>query len=203
MPSLSGRRLLVLVLVPYAGWLVFAYEYHFLDGVNLAFHEAGHLFFAFFGQTLQMLGGTIFQLGVPVLCSLHFARRGRAFETALCGVWLGESVMNVARYMADAQAMVLPLVGGGIHDWNWLLGRLDLVHHCRTLGAVVHGLGSLIVVASLVASWRLGAEDEMDLLSFEEATALGVDAPWPPDRGAQGSSHPAAPPADEPRPGRS
>ena len=55
-------------------WLVFDYEYHFLDGVNLAFHEAGHLFFAFFGQTLQFLGGTLGQLLFPLALSAAAGR---------------------------------------------------------------------------------------------------------------------------------
>lgn len=36
--------------------------YLFIDGVNLAFHEAGHLIFAPFGSTLGILGGTLGQL---------------------------------------------------------------------------------------------------------------------------------------------
>lgn len=181
---MSGRRLLVLALVPYAAWLVLAYRYHFLDGVNLAFHEAGHLFLRPFGRTLHVLGGTLAQLAVPALCAGHLARQGRPFEAAICGVWLGESAMYAGRYIADAQALALPLVGGHIHDWNWLLGRSGLIAHCRLLGLLAHGLGSLAVVASLVAAWRLGAEPAgPPLPSFEEATGAGslprAEAPDP------------------------
>jgi hypothetical protein len=119
-----GRRILTLAMAPYALWLVLAYEYHFLDGVNLAFHEAGHLFLTPLGLTLHVLGGTLLQLAVPLVCAAHFLREGRRFEPWVCVFWAGESLMYTAFYMADAVAMALPLVGGGeIHDWNWLLGR--------------------------------------------------------------------------------
>ncbi|HJO38060.1 MAG: hypothetical protein QGG24_02925 [Vicinamibacterales bacterium] len=82
-----ARGLLALLLTPYVGWLVFAYHYHFLDGVNLALHEGGHLMFAAFGQTLQVLGGTIGQLFFPIACAASFAHRKQIFEAAVCGVW--------------------------------------------------------------------------------------------------------------------
>jgi len=34
-----------------------------LDGANLIFHEAGHVIFAFFGEFLQFLGGSITERG--------------------------------------------------------------------------------------------------------------------------------------------
>lgn len=191
---MSGRRLLVLALVPYAAWLVLAYRYHFLDGVNLAFHEAGHLFLRPFGQTLHVLGGTLAQLAFPALCVGHLAREGRRFEAALCGVWLGESALYAGRYIADAQAMALPLVGGHIHDWNWLLSEAGLLHHARVLGGLVHGVGSLVVIGSLVLAWRLApseAEGEVRIPSFEAMTGREAGRPE-----ASGSGD--APPGDRP-----
>jgi hypothetical protein len=145
-----GKRLLVVALVPYVGWLVFAYKYHFIDGVNLAFHEAGHLFFSFFGQTLQVLGGTIGQLFFPAACCAHFLARRQSVGAALCCIWFAESLMYTARYLADAQTQALPLVGGHIHDWNWLLSRAGLLAHCETIGALLHLVASIVAIAALV-----------------------------------------------------
>jgi len=61
--------------------------------------------------------------------------------------------LNVARYMADAQAMALPLVGGEIHDWNWLLSRIGLLSHCGGLATLTHLLGSAVIVASLYGAF--------------------------------------------------
>jgi hypothetical protein len=144
-----AKRLLVAAFVPYVAWLVFAYQYHFIDGVNLAFHEAGHLFFSFLGQTLHMLGGTIGQLFFPVACCVHFLRREQSIEAAICCIWFAESLMYTACYLADAQALALPLVGGHIHDWNWLLSRAGLLAHCETIGSALHVVASLIATAAL------------------------------------------------------
>ncbi|HBZ72460.1 MAG TPA: hypothetical protein DEP35_23080 [Deltaproteobacteria bacterium] len=150
---MTARALLLLALIPYAAWLIFAYDYHFLDGANLLFHEAGHVFFGLFGQTLGMLGGTLGQLVFPVAAGLQFLGTGRAFDACVCGMWLGENLLNVARYMGDAQAMVLPLVGGEIHDWNWLLSRIGLLSHCTQLAGLTHLLGSAVIVASLCGAF--------------------------------------------------
>jgi hypothetical protein len=150
-----ARRILALALVPYVLWLVFAYEYHFLDGVNLLFHEAGHVFFGLFGPTLHFLGGTLAQLFFPLAAGLHFLTRRELFETAVCTVWLAESGMYAAEYIADAQAQVLPLVGGHTHDWGWLLSRWGLLARCETIGAGVHGLSSLLALAAVASACGL------------------------------------------------
>jgi hypothetical protein len=168
------RRVVAVALAPYAAWLIFGYEGHFLDGVNLAFHEAGHLFLLPFGQALHFLGGTLAQLAVPAAAALHFRARGDRFAAAICWLWLGESGMNVAVYMADARAQALPLVGGGVHDWLWLLSKTGLLAHCETLGSLLH-LGASGVVA--VAWWAAARHAFASDVSGESASrsALGVD----------------------------
>jgi len=148
-----AKRLLLVPILVYACWIAFAYEYHFLDGVNLLFHEAGHLFAAFFGQTMHFLGGTFGQLFFPVACAFHFLQARQFYETWLMGIWFGESLMNTARYLGDAQAQSLPLVGGHIHDWNWLLGRWDLLGHCEAIARGLHLFAALIVFACLAGAW--------------------------------------------------
>jgi hypothetical protein len=124
----------------------------FLDGVNLAFHEAGHLFFSFGGSTLHYLGGTLGQVLVPAALGAHFLlRREQPFAAALCLWWLGESLVNVSIYMADARALALPLVGGGDHDWNELFHRFGLLGEdavLRTSG-LTRAAGVLTMLAGL------------------------------------------------------
>jgi hypothetical protein len=158
------RRLGLLVLFAYVLWLCFAYSYHFIDGVNLAFHEAGHVFFAFFGQTLQILGGTILQLAFPIASWIHFKRRQEEWAATLCLVWISESLMYSAHYLADARAQILPLVGGHIHDWHWLLSRLGLLQHCEEIGWGLHLLASLLAVGALLqAGRRTFGEEKADM----------------------------------------
>ncbi len=98
-----ARWLLLAALAPYVVWLVLGYQYHFLDGVNLLFHEAGHLFLGLFGPTLHFLGGTLAQLFFPAACGMHFLVRGQRYEAAVVGVWLAESLMYAAEYIGDAR----------------------------------------------------------------------------------------------------
>ena len=170
-----AQRTLVVALVPYAAWLVLDYDYHFIDGVNLLFHEAGHLFLTPFGKVLHFLGGTLGQLFFPAACAFHFLREDRRFEAAVCTLWLGESLMYAAEYVADARAQLLPLVGGHIHDWAWLLGRWSLLQHCEQIGVFVHGVGSLVVLGALVAAAQRAFAPAPPSPEPPAAVALGRD----------------------------
>ncbi len=139
----------------YVAWLVFAYRYHFLDGVNLLVHEAGHVFFGFFGEVLGRLGGTLLQLLFPIAFVAYFARWGQRFEAAVCGVWAAESAMYTAEYIADAQLRALPLVGGHIHDWHWLLSRAGILGWCEEIGLGLHLLASVVAIACV---WLVARE---------------------------------------------
>jgi len=149
-----ARALLAGLLALYGGWLLVDYRWHFVDGANLLFHEAGHVFFGFLGPTLGILGGTLGQLFFPVACAVHFLRRASVAEAAAAVVWLGENLMNVALYVADARAQVLPRVGGEIHDWHWLLSRWGLLAHDIGVARGVRVLGALVVVAGVALALR-------------------------------------------------
>ncbi len=156
-----AKRLFLIPVSAYVLWIVFDYKYHFLDGANLLFHEGGHIFLAFFGQTFHFLGGTIGQLFFPVACARHFVQQQKFFETFLMGIWFAESLMNTARYLGDAVAQSLPLVGGHIHDWNWLLSRWGLLEHCQGIETGLHVFASLMAIACLAGAARecLSGED--------------------------------------------
>ena len=147
-----GRRILFIALVPYVIWLVFCYRYHLIDGVNLAVHEVGHIVFTPFGQTMHMLGGSIGQMVFPIALIIYFLRRAERFEAAVCTVWAAESLMYMAVYLGDAKAQALPLVGGHIHDWNWLLGRIGMVDQCELIASLMHGFASLVAIGAMVAA---------------------------------------------------
>ncbi|MCL6614342.1 MAG: GYF domain-containing protein [Firmicutes bacterium] len=121
----------------------------FLDWVDLPFHEAGHVLFGIFGEFIGFLGGTIMQLLIPAVVTFSFARAGKVIGVRFALFWLGQSFLNVARYAADARAVDLPLIGG-MHDWNYLLGRLDLLQYDATVGAFFTTLGGLSFLAATV-----------------------------------------------------
>ncbi len=129
----------------------------FLDRVNLFLHEGGHFVFRIFGtMTMHIIGGTFTQLAFPAAFGLYFwfARRD-VFATVVMVFWFGQNLLGVARYMYDAVDMALPLVGGDVHDFNYLFshyGGLDravpTAHFTRGLGVVLE-LASLLVLGKL------------------------------------------------------
>ncbi|HKA90310.1 MAG TPA: hypothetical protein VKE22_21760 [Haliangiales bacterium] len=122
-----------------------------LDHANLAFHEAGHLVYGIFGRTAELYGGTLGQLTFPVVAIVAFAWRGSTLGVAVAGVWLFENFFNIARYAADARAQLLPLVGGGEHDWENILLRWRALDADLRVAKVLRVLGVLGWLA--VAGW--------------------------------------------------
>jgi hypothetical protein len=125
-----------------------------LDAVDLAIHETGHLVFAPFGEFLAFLGGTIFQLGFPAAFVVYFWRRGDRHAASVALWWVAQNCWNVSVYVRDARAQALPLVGGGEHDWAYLLGRLGWLRHDQALATDVRVLGAALYVCAIVMGWR-------------------------------------------------
>jgi hypothetical protein len=124
-------------------------QFMFLDYINLAFHEFGHLFFCCAGSVLGILGGTIAQVVIPAGLAFVFAMRGDIPGTGFCVLWTGQSLINVSVYVADARRMALPLVGGGEHDWHLLLGRFGLLECDATIAVGFKVLGWFVMIAAL------------------------------------------------------
>lgn len=132
----------------YLQWLKKENYFSFLDYINLAFHEAGHLFLGFFGRFVMFLGGSLFQLLLPVLCMLQLRRKNSNIGWQLCLFWLGESLLNISVYAGDAIKQDLPLVGGGEHDWTYLLTELGLIAHTSAVSRAIFLLGSAVIFYS-------------------------------------------------------
>jgi len=128
-------------------------RWRFLDGVNLLIHEAGHPVFAILGEFMGFAGGTLMQLIIPAAFSFHFLREGKPFQALLLLFWLGQSLLNVSVYAADAQDMDLPLFGAGdrIHDWNWMLGTLGWLGATPVIAGGFRLLGTGIILAAFLA----------------------------------------------------
>ena len=126
-----------------------------LDHANLAFHEAGHLFFGFLGSTLGLYGGTLGQLVFPVVVAVICRQRRDAAGVALAGVWFFENFLNIARYMADARTRLLPLVGGGEHDWYHIFSRWGVLNADTRIAGFIEALGWIGMLACVFWLWRL------------------------------------------------
>jgi len=136
--------------------------YRFLDGVDLVFHEAGHVIFGFVGEFIGILGGSLLQVLIPAIVTGYFLWRHQRWSGMVTLFWVGQSLFNVSVYVKDARAQALPLLGGAdvLHDWNWLLGRLHLLRWDQAIGALIYMAGLLAVVASVVGGLYFSLEDQ-------------------------------------------
>lgn len=144
-----------IALTAFGAWIIWGHFFSedrwlmLLDNANLALHEAGHPLVALFSQHLSVYGGTLFQLLFPALFMRHFRRQGQRTGWIASLMWLGENLMNVARYMKDARAQVLPLVGGGDHDWTEIFSRWGVLQADVRIGTLTSLLGLCLVAWGL------------------------------------------------------
>ena len=150
-PALAGCAVVVLIIV----WLGNTGErwVWILDSANLAFHEAGHPLFGLFSSRLMVYGGTLGQLVFPIAATVSFWARREAVSFALAVVWIGENLWNISRYMADARAQELPLVGGGEHDWTEIFARWGALQQDTAIAGFVRLIGWIGVAVAF--GWLL------------------------------------------------
>lgn len=140
-------------------------SWNFFDGVNLIIHESGHFILGILGnEFLAVAGGTIMQILIPLAFVIYFFRTGQKFSASLTIFWIGASILNVSVYMADAEVMQLPLLGGDgtIHDWNYLLGHIGLLSFTSGIAFVVRSLGILVIFAAIISGLLYARKLEVD-----------------------------------------
>ncbi len=154
-----SRTAQVAWLVFYAGFLVYAFSKHggflFIDTANLVVHEGGHNLFYWFGPTLGLWGGTLLQWMVPFLLATYFFFQREITGFVFSLFFFFENWLYTATYMADARAMVLPLVTTGDpefakHDFNTIFSNLGVLDYDTKIAAVVRLLGWLGMIAVVV-----------------------------------------------------
>ncbi|MGB9197208.1 MAG: hypothetical protein WCB53_09830 [Terriglobales bacterium] len=143
----------------YILFLVYTFRMHggylFVDSANLVVHEGGHLLFSWCGPTLCLWGGTILQWAVPLLLAAYFFSRRETTAFVFCVFFFFENWLYTATYMADARAMVLPLVTTGDsdfveHDWNTIFTSLGVLPYDTVIASVVRMLGWCGMLACVV-----------------------------------------------------
>jgi hypothetical protein len=144
-----------------------------LDAVDLAIHETGHLVFGPFGEVLGFAGGTLFQLIVPSAFVWYFFRRRDTHAATVPLWWIAQNLWNISVYVRDARVQELPLVGGGEHDWAFLLGRFGLLAHDQGIARGVHATGTLVylvaTVSGLLFAMRAPASSSEEVVALEAA----------------------------------
>jgi hypothetical protein len=162
MAAAVGRGILLLLLVVWTTTLAGGVSAERVNGSilhlpNLVFHEAGHILFAPFGRFMMVLGGSLTQVLVPLVCAGAFLWQTRdAFGAAVALWWAGENLIDVAPYINDARDLQLVLLGGKTgaevegHDWEYLLNAMGVAYKDHAIAAIVQAMGVLTMIAGLI-----------------------------------------------------
>jgi hypothetical protein len=151
------------VLLGLWSWFLIGYDYRyaeingsFMHNILLPIHEAGHVLFIPFGEFMTILGGSLFQLLLPLGIAVAFLRKNRdCFGAAVGAWWGGVSLLDLSPYIYDSLHPQMIMIGGhtgedGPHDWIYLLGQFGLLPNAQGIGVFVHACGALATVAALV-----------------------------------------------------
>ena len=155
-----------------------------LSEIDLAIHEFGHMLFmpfgvAFLGRTMVILGGSLFQVLVPLIFAAYFCwpREGKrdVHAAMACLWWTSINILNVAIYAADSRAGQLMLVNGqtgqesDAHDWNNLLTIWHALDRDTVIAARMRGVALLLFVASSILGLWTAVQSTPDIAT--EASA--------------------------------
>jgi hypothetical protein len=153
------------------GWRLYAMDLaaadimdSFMHLIVLPIHEAGHLLFIPFGRFMTVLGGSLFQVLLPLVLMASFmfgfgGSRRDNFAASLMLWWAAVSIIDVAPYIWDAYDPKMMLLGGKTgaesdgHDWQNILGDLGLIRRAHLIAGIAHALGLVV----MLVAWAWGA----------------------------------------------
>jgi len=153
------RLVLAILFTLYFVWIALdPMQGSFLDNVDLPIHEFGHLLFRPFGQFLMVAGGSLFQVIMPAIFVGYFIWQRSFYSAAIVLFWVGQSILNVWVYAADAIVMKLVLTSGftgsegSFHDWNYLLTATGLISSTKIVAGAIRFVGTLVIISAVVFS---------------------------------------------------
>lgn len=133
-------------------WVLNRGKYGLVDNADLIIHEAGHLFFKFFGKYIYTLGGTLMQIILPSIILYYFYRNKYRTGMQFSLLWLGQNFINISVYAADAQTRRLPLLGGNkvYHDWHYLLAEIGMLQYDAEVGYMFFGIAIILFIITVL-----------------------------------------------------
>ena len=153
------KLIFAVVLTIYFLWIAYdPMQGSFLDLVDLPIHETGHLVFRLFGEFVGVAGGSLFQVLFPAVFVGYFIWRLQYYSAAVVVFWVGQSILNVWVYAADAVVMQLVLTSGftgaegSFHDWNYLLTRTGLIGSKKMIAGFIRALGTIVIIVAALSS---------------------------------------------------
>ena len=121
--------------------------------IEFGVHEASHMVFAFLPPIFTAAAGSIGEVSFTALLA-YAGFRAKSYFAGIFGLlWVMLAMNNAGRYMADARAQQLQLIGLSdhpIHDWNFVFGQLGWLQADTTIGGTVRVLGDVIGTAGIL-----------------------------------------------------
>lgn len=142
-----------LLLVPVCIYLITSRgHYTWIDNADLVIHEAGHLVFMIFGRFIYTCGGTLMQIILPSLIAFYFFKNNYRTGVQISLLWLGQNLINISVYAADARAQRLHLLGGShvYHDWHYILSSLNMLSYDTEVGYFFVAVASVIFLIAIL-----------------------------------------------------
>lgn len=138
---------------------------YLLENLTFWFHEGGHVYWSWAGPFLHSLGGTLNEVGLPLVFLFLLFRKQCYLLGSLMVLWLGHNLFGISVYMADASVLALKdLTGDGIHDWHMIFSTLNALPLAKPLSWVVWGSGCLVSLLGgflfLFPGWLYGDDEE-------------------------------------------
>ncbi len=114
-------------------------------------HEAGHLLFMPFGRIMMIIGGSFWQVAIPLILAA-VALRQRSFWTSVYVALAGIHLIALNPYIYDAPYRTLKLLGGRKegHDWHNLLIHWQALDAAEDLAMLAYVGGIIIGVVGIV-----------------------------------------------------
>jgi len=119
-------------------------------------HEFGHVVFRPFGEFMHNLGGTLFQVLLPLIFGgILIVKNRDPFAAAVMLWWSAIALIDAAPYVYDAWKPQHILLSGrtgdtGSHDFIDVLGDLGLLHKAQPIGYGVRWFGVGMMAIALV-----------------------------------------------------
>jgi hypothetical protein len=134
----------------------------FIDFVNLVIHEARHSFFSWGSHTLMILGGTLGELIVPLLCASFFFFKRQTHGLVFSLFWFFENFLYIGTYMADARTASLPLVNADESDWTILFNQWGVLLMIKK-SAILRAYSAGSACSRLSPGWDFASMQTPDL----------------------------------------
>ena len=120
--------------------------------IEFRVHEASHLVFGFLPSIGVAAMGSVGEITFTLLLLFTCFYKKAYFAAVFAGIWVMLAFNSVGRYIADARAQQLPLIGPGEtvqHDWHYVLSQLNLLNNDLIIGGAVRTVGDIIGALAL------------------------------------------------------